>query len=142
MIDLYSGNLDPTAHASDTANVTATVGSSKQVLSPHIVRGKGRPPSLRRASRMERDLRKVKEKTKRAQGKGKRKQRDGEDISVVDVRKNLFGVVQTELESIPAADPVGAQPEERLMQSQESMQFGLVGSQPLEAILDGSQPRE
>ncbi|KAG2727384.1 hypothetical protein I3760_01G155000 [Carya illinoinensis] len=36
MIDLYSGNLDPTAHASDTANVTATVGSSKQVLSPHI----------------------------------------------------------------------------------------------------------
>ncbi|XP_042962580.1 protein FAR1-RELATED SEQUENCE 9-like [Carya illinoinensis] len=140
MIDLYSGNLDPTAHASGTANVTVTVGSSKKVLSPHIVRGKGRPPSLRRASRMERDLQKVKEKTKQAQGKGKRKQRDGEDISVDDVRKNLFGVVQTVPESIPAADIIGAQPQERLMQSQESMQFGLVGSQPLEAILDGSQP--
>ncbi|XP_035541673.1 protein FAR1-RELATED SEQUENCE 4-like [Juglans regia] len=33
-----------------------TVGSSQQVKSPLVVRGKGRPPSLRRASRMETDM--------------------------------------------------------------------------------------
>lgn len=39
-----------------------TVGSSQQVKSPLVVRGKGRPPSLRRASRMETDMQKVKVK--------------------------------------------------------------------------------
>ncbi|XP_042958067.1 uncharacterized protein LOC122293589 [Carya illinoinensis] len=72
MIDLYSGNQDLPSYTQNcpnvagTTNVSATIGSLKQVLSPHVVRGKGRPLSLRRASRMERDLRKVKEKTKRA----------------------------------------------------------------------------
>ncbi|XP_042944843.1 protein FAR1-RELATED SEQUENCE 5-like [Carya illinoinensis] len=142
MIELYSGNQDPPCcpNVDGTINVSATIGSSKQVLSPHVVRGKGRPPSLRRASRMERDLRKVKEKTKRAQGKGKRKQRDGEDTPVVDVCKNLFGFEQAVRESIPAPYITEAQPQETFVQSQESMLVGLDGSQPLPAVLDGSQP--
>ncbi|XP_042954654.1 protein FAR1-RELATED SEQUENCE 1-like [Carya illinoinensis] len=142
MIELYSGNQDPPCcpNVDGTTNVSATIGSSKQVLSPHVVRGKGRPPSLRRAYRMERDLRKVKEKTKRAQGKGKCKQRDGEDTPVVDVRKNLFGFEHAVRESIPTPDITEAQPQETFVQSQESMLVGLDGSQPLPAVLDGSQP--
>ncbi|KAG2670827.1 hypothetical protein I3760_14G105400 [Carya illinoinensis] len=53
--------------------VTTAVGSSQQVKSPNVVRGKGRPPSLRRASRMETELSKVKAKQSKAQVGGKRK---------------------------------------------------------------------
>ncbi|KAF5462637.1 hypothetical protein F2P56_018625, partial [Juglans regia] len=80
MIDLYRANQEPPCSPIPQANVgcgandTTTAGSSKQVLSPNVVRGKGRPPSLRRASRMEKDMRKVKAKTKRVPVKGKRKQ--------------------------------------------------------------------
>ncbi|XP_042956270.1 protein FAR1-RELATED SEQUENCE 3-like [Carya illinoinensis] len=56
-----------------TTSETA-VGGSQQVKSPLIVRGKGRPPSLRRASRMEIDMRKLKAKQKKMQVGGKRKQ--------------------------------------------------------------------
>ncbi|KAG6693423.1 hypothetical protein I3842_09G000900 [Carya illinoinensis] len=49
----------------------ATVGSSQQVLSPRVVRGKGRPPSLRRACRMEHALRKVKVRTNKTTVEGK-----------------------------------------------------------------------
>ncbi|XP_042972672.1 protein FAR1-RELATED SEQUENCE 5-like [Carya illinoinensis] len=78
MIELYNHNQEPppmTQTGSDVGCTTnATVSSSQQVLSPRIVRGKGRPPSLRRASRMEQDLRKVKARTKKITVKGKRKE--------------------------------------------------------------------
>ncbi|CAI9777762.1 unnamed protein product [Fraxinus pennsylvanica] len=50
---------------------TTTGTSSTQVKSPHVVRGKGRPPSLRRAPLMEKVC---KPKTKNATQKGKGKQ--------------------------------------------------------------------
>ncbi|KAG6627606.1 hypothetical protein CIPAW_15G141000 [Carya illinoinensis] len=53
-----------------TNAVTTTTESSKKVLSPLVVRGKGRPPSLRKKSMIER----VKPTTKKATQKGKRKQ--------------------------------------------------------------------
>ncbi|XP_035540245.1 protein FAR1-RELATED SEQUENCE 1-like [Juglans regia] len=77
MIELYTENQEPPSmtltgsNVGCTQNDTATVGSSKQVLSPLVVRGKGIPPSLRRASRMEKDMRRVKGKTKKAQLKRK-----------------------------------------------------------------------
>ncbi|KAF5472340.1 hypothetical protein F2P56_009066, partial [Juglans regia] len=80
MIDLYSENEEPPSltltgsNVDCTTNETTTVGSSKQVLSPVVVRGKGRPPSLRRASRMEKEMRKVKGKTKKIPINRKRKQ--------------------------------------------------------------------
>ncbi|KAF5468895.1 hypothetical protein F2P56_013006 [Juglans regia] len=78
MIDLYSvDNQEPPSITLTDSNVgcttkdTPTAGSSKQVFSPHVVRGKGRPPYLRRASRMEKDMQKVKAKTKKAPVKRK-----------------------------------------------------------------------
>ncbi|KAG2680740.1 hypothetical protein I3760_11G112000 [Carya illinoinensis] len=80
MIELYDANQEPPSmtktgsNACSTANDTNTGSGSGQVRSPYIVRGKGRPPSLRRASMMEIDMRKVKAKTKKAPSKGKRKE--------------------------------------------------------------------
>ncbi|KAF5466222.1 hypothetical protein F2P56_016169 [Juglans regia] len=97
MIDLYRANQEPPCSPITQANVgcgandTTTAGSSKQVLSPNVVRGRGRPSSLRRASRMEKDMRKVKAKTKRVPVKGKRKQRDGGEPTAVDTCRRLFG---------------------------------------------------
>ncbi|KAG2670589.1 hypothetical protein I3760_14G092800 [Carya illinoinensis] len=79
MIELYRANEEPPSftqigsNANDTANDT-TVGCSGEVHSPRVVRGKGRPPSLRRASKMEIDMRKAKAKLKKAPAKGKRKE--------------------------------------------------------------------
>ncbi|XP_042942625.1 protein FAR-RED ELONGATED HYPOCOTYL 3-like [Carya illinoinensis] len=72
-------------------DISVHVGSSQQVKSPLVVRGKGRPPSLRKASRMETDIRKVKAKQKKAPVKGKRKQRDERDTPVMNTCRNLFG---------------------------------------------------
>ncbi|XP_042957997.1 protein FAR1-RELATED SEQUENCE 4-like [Carya illinoinensis] len=69
----------------------AVVGSSQQVKSPLVVRGKGRPPSLRRASRMETEMRKVKAKQKKAQVVQKRKQRDEGDTVPMGTKRSLFG---------------------------------------------------
>ena len=80
MVDLYRANQEPPSMTQTGSNVgctrgdATTVGGSEQVLSPNVVRGKGRPPSLRRASRMEKDMRKVKAKEKKTQAKGKRKE--------------------------------------------------------------------
>ncbi|TXG61651.1 hypothetical protein EZV62_013014 [Acer yangbiense] len=80
MIDLYRANQEPPSMTQTGSNVgctrgdATTVGGSEQVLSPNVVRGKGRPPSLRKASRMEKDMRKVKAKEKKTQAKGKRKE--------------------------------------------------------------------
>ncbi|XP_042942622.1 protein FAR1-RELATED SEQUENCE 5-like [Carya illinoinensis] len=69
---------------------TTAVGSSQQVKSPRIVREKGRPPSLRRASRMETDMRKVKAKQKKSQQGGKRKEREEGEKAPLGTRRNLF----------------------------------------------------
>ncbi|KAG6626615.1 hypothetical protein CIPAW_15G062800 [Carya illinoinensis] len=73
MIELYGYNQEPPS-MTKIGEETTIVGSSKQVLSPQVVRGKGRPPSLRRASRMEQHIRKGKAKTKKANLLGKRKE--------------------------------------------------------------------
>ncbi|XP_035551491.1 protein FAR1-RELATED SEQUENCE 5-like [Juglans regia] len=97
MIDLYRDNQHPPSMTQTGSNAGCTtldtnaVGSSKPVLSPNVVRGKGRPPSLRRASRMEKEMRKVKAKQKKAPGTGKRKQRDEGDTPLPDTCRNLFG---------------------------------------------------
>ncbi|XP_042962631.1 uncharacterized protein LOC122296900 [Carya illinoinensis] len=70
-----------------TNAVTTTTESSKKVLSPLVVRGKGRPPSLRKKSMIER----VKPTTKKATQKGKRKQPHGREGEVVGTCRNLFG---------------------------------------------------
>ncbi|XP_040985885.1 protein FAR1-RELATED SEQUENCE 5-like [Juglans microcarpa x Juglans regia] len=143
MIELYRANQEPPSITLPGANVgcttadTTTVGSSKQVLSPKVVRGKGRPPSLRRASRMEKDMRKVKAKTKRVLVKGKRKQRDGGDTAVVDTCRRLFGGGEMDT---PNVEQVQAR--ETVIGSQESMQFGLDESQPGEIGLSESQPMQ
>ncbi|XP_042980153.1 protein FAR1-RELATED SEQUENCE 5-like [Carya illinoinensis] len=111
MIELYRANEEPPSFTQIGSNVDpsandTTVGCPGEVHSPRVVRGKGRPPSLRRASRMEIDMRKAKAKTKKAPVKGKRK------------------------EAIPGVgiDITGTQSREIVMQSQESMQVGLDGS--------------
>ncbi|KAF5450325.1 hypothetical protein F2P56_030686 [Juglans regia] len=82
MIDLYGDNQDPLSMTVTDSNVgcmandTIICGSSKKVFSPLAVKGKGRPPLLRRASGMEKCMRNVKTKTKRAPMKGKRKHVD------------------------------------------------------------------
>ncbi|KAK1549992.1 hypothetical protein Q3G72_012010 [Acer saccharum] len=68
-----------------------TVGGSRQVRSPNVVRGKGKPPSLRRASRMEKEMRKVKAKAKKTPEKGKRKERDEGDAPILNTQRSLFG---------------------------------------------------
>ncbi|XP_041011462.1 protein FAR1-RELATED SEQUENCE 5-like [Juglans microcarpa x Juglans regia] len=75
IIELYSEYQEPPSmtltgfDVGCTQNDTTTVGSSKQVLSPLVVRGKCRLPSLRRASRMLKDMQKVKGKTKKTLSK-------------------------------------------------------------------------
>ncbi|KAG2726456.1 hypothetical protein I3760_01G113900 [Carya illinoinensis] len=80
MIELYSENQEPPSRTCMGSNVipsipeTTTCVGSQKVLSPLVVRGKGRPPSLRRALIMEKEMRKVKAKAKNATVKGKQKQ--------------------------------------------------------------------
>ncbi|KAF5481220.1 hypothetical protein F2P56_001888 [Juglans regia] len=148
MIDLYEADQEPPSmtdkclNIDGTTNDTTTIGSSTKVLSPRVVRGKGRPPSLMRASRMERDLQNIKEKTKKAAEKEKCKQRDGEDTPVEDTCRRLLGPSDLDFsnveharaipKSIPIVDISRTQARETLLQSQESMQF----------VFDGSQPRQ
>ncbi|XP_042974915.1 protein FAR1-RELATED SEQUENCE 5-like [Carya illinoinensis] len=145
MIELYRANEEPPSFTQIGSNVDpsandTTVGCSGEVHSPRIVRGKGRPPSLRRASRMEIDMRKAKAKTKKAPVKGNRKERDGGDTRVVEkgdtpvaeVCRSLFGTSEIDLsnvgdmqQAIPGVgiDITGTQSREIVMQSQESI-FG------------------
>ncbi|KAF5448937.1 hypothetical protein F2P56_029428 [Juglans regia] len=130
------------SNAGFTTLDTNAGGSSKPVLSPNVVRGKGRPPSLRRASRMEKDMRKVKAKQKKAPVKGKRKQRDEGDTPLPDVCRNLFRLSDVDITSPRQMQPVrdsGTQLQETVIASQESIQFGLDGDQPVQHGFDGSQ---
>ncbi|XP_042974916.1 protein FAR1-RELATED SEQUENCE 5-like [Carya illinoinensis] len=127
MIELYRANQEGPSMTQIRSNVDCTandtiVGASGEVRSPRVVRGKGRPPSLRRASRMEIDMRKAKAKTKKAPAKGKRKEK-----------------AIPERESV-AIDITGAQSREIAIQSQESMEIGLEKSQLVHFGLDRSQP--
>ncbi|KAF5474494.1 hypothetical protein F2P56_006388 [Juglans regia] len=116
MNEVYLTNKSPIQTCSNvaipTADTTACT-SSKKVLSPLIVRGKCRPPSLRKASIMEKVC---KPKTRKATQKGKHRQMHGRDIEVVDTRRNLFGetLVGTQ-ESVPIQpdNEDGAQPDLR-----------------------------
>ncbi|KAI9180916.1 hypothetical protein LWI28_009420 [Acer negundo] len=80
MIDLYRANQEPSSMTQTGSNVgcmrgdATTVDGFGQVHSPNVVRGKGKPSSLKRASRMEKEIQKVKAKTKNAPEKGKRKE--------------------------------------------------------------------
>ncbi|KAG6631832.1 hypothetical protein CIPAW_13G117300 [Carya illinoinensis] len=88
MIELYRANEEPPSmtridsNVDSTANAT-TVGGTGEVHNPRVVKGKDRPPSLKRASRMEIDIWKAKAKTKKAQAKGKRKE-IGANLSVFE----------------------------------------------------------
>ncbi|KAG6657029.1 hypothetical protein CIPAW_04G062400 [Carya illinoinensis] len=69
----YLNNMpshQPCSNVAVTLAATTTTESSQKVLSPLVVRGKGRPPSLRKKSIIER----VKPTTKKSTQKGKRKQ--------------------------------------------------------------------
>ncbi|XP_042959478.1 protein FAR1-RELATED SEQUENCE 5-like [Carya illinoinensis] len=97
MIGLYRQNQRPLSSGQTVSEpgVTildgAVVGSSQQVKSPLVVRGKGRHPSLRRASRMETEMRKVKAKQKKAQVGGKRKQVMDSSGTTQSVQPMFFG---------------------------------------------------
>ncbi|XP_042959548.1 protein FAR1-RELATED SEQUENCE 9-like [Carya illinoinensis] len=78
MIELYRANEEPPSMTQIGSNVDSManatrVGGYGKVHNPRVVKGKGRPPSLSRTSRMEIDMRKAKAKTKKAPAKGKRK---------------------------------------------------------------------
>ncbi|XP_042950111.1 protein FAR1-RELATED SEQUENCE 5-like [Carya illinoinensis] len=83
----YRTNKPPSKVNVTTTAVPTTTATSKNVLSPHVVRGKGRPPSLRKKSMIEH----IKPTTKKATQKGKRKQPHGVEGEVVGTRRNLFG---------------------------------------------------
>ncbi|KAF5481758.1 hypothetical protein F2P56_002386 [Juglans regia] len=129
MIVLYHGSQEPPSMTQMDSNVglttkdTSTVSSSQQVLSPRVVHGKGRLPSLRRVSRMEQDMQKVKARTKKANVKGKRKERDEGDLPAQNTCRNLFGSSEIDLTA-----------------ENMQIQLGVDGSQPLQLGLDGSQP--
>ncbi|KAK1561951.1 hypothetical protein Q3G72_003731 [Acer saccharum] len=106
MIDLYRANQEPPSMTQTGSNVgctrgdATTVDGSEQVLSPNVVRGKGRPPSLRRASRMEKDMRKVKAKEKKTQAKGKRKEAIPESAAFNISGTQIQGTVNQSQESV------------------------------------------
>ncbi|KAK1584230.1 hypothetical protein Q3G72_031014 [Acer saccharum] len=123
IIDLYRANQEPPSMTQTGSNVgcargdATTVGGSEQVLSPNVVSGKGRPSSLRRASRMEKDMRKVKAKEKKAQEKGKRK-------------RSLFGHSEMDIANAghvqsAAFHTSGTQIQGTVIQSQESVSYNL-----------------
>ncbi|KAF5462045.1 hypothetical protein F2P56_018086 [Juglans regia] len=140
MIELYRANQEPSSMTQTGSNVpistggTATVGGSGQVRSPNVVRGKDRPPSLRRASRMEKDMRKVKAKTKKSQGKGKHKEGDGGDTPIVSIQRSLFGHAEIDMANVENVQmQIG-------LDGSQPMNFGLDGSQSMNFVLDGSRP--
>ncbi|KAF5477965.1 hypothetical protein F2P56_004568 [Juglans regia] len=72
----------------------ATEGSSKKVLSPHVVRGKGRPPCKRRMSTMEEQLKKIKTKAaNKKKDKGKSRLRRRLDTELLKSSGNQFGIL-------------------------------------------------
>ncbi|KAF5469144.1 hypothetical protein F2P56_013239 [Juglans regia] len=118
----------PLEHVADTTVDAPTAGNSKKVLSPLVVRGKGRLPCLRKKSMTER----VKPTTKKATQKGKRKQPHGRDIDRVDMCRNLFGQTIVGTQESVVFDP--------LQNTTEVLDFGetQLGDGTYEA-LDGTE---
>lgn len=76
-------------------NVDATIdASSKKVISPHVVRGKGRPSSLRKKSMIERR----KPTTKTTTQKEKHKELHGIEDEVTGTCRQLFGQTDVDIE--------------------------------------------
>ncbi|XP_042950121.1 uncharacterized protein LOC122282235 [Carya illinoinensis] len=131
----YRTNKPPSKVVIYNADTTTTT-SSKNFLSPHVVKGKGRSPSLRKKSCIER----VKPTTKNARPKGKRKQPHGIKGEVVGTCRNLFG--QTDIGTQQNIPVEPSQNTTELLdfsvvelgfpvnETQESMQLGLDGTQP------------
>ncbi|KAG6731001.1 hypothetical protein I3842_01G108300 [Carya illinoinensis] len=119
-------------------------GSSKKVLSPLVVKGKGRPPSLRKKSMVER----VKPTTKKQSQKGKRKQPhgiEGESLSTcrslfqqTDVGTQHLNLVQPQSYTSEVLDMSVTELGFAVNETQESMQLKMDGSQP--DSTPGTQP--
>ncbi|XP_041027204.1 uncharacterized protein LOC121267405 [Juglans microcarpa x Juglans regia] len=82
---LLAMNLSYTKTKAQPVIVNAEVndvemGSSKKVLSPHIVRGKGRPPSKRMAPTVEKVMRKPQTKRKQFETGAKRKRKNASQL--------------------------------------------------------------
>ncbi|XP_042950040.1 protein FAR-RED ELONGATED HYPOCOTYL 3-like [Carya illinoinensis] len=134
MIDLYRANQEFSSMTQTGSNVPISAGA--QVLlgvlgkyAVHMLCVGKVPPSLRRASRMEKDMRKVKAKAKKAQEKGKRKERHEGDTPILDTKRSLFGDSEMDIsfaghvQAVPGStpfDPSGTQVRETMVQSQES----------------------
>ncbi|KAG7973828.1 hypothetical protein I3843_06G017100 [Carya illinoinensis] len=131
----YHTNLPPSKVGVIHANTT-TDASSKKVLSPHVVRGKGRPPTLRKKSMIE----KVKPTTKKASQKGKRKQPHGHEGEVVGTCRNLFGVTVVGTQQNVPVEPIHKTTE---VSDFSIAEFGFAVNQTQESIWvgpDGTQP--
>ncbi|XP_035541660.1 protein FAR1-RELATED SEQUENCE 5-like [Juglans regia] len=94
----------------------ATEGSSKKVLSPHVVRGKGRPPCKRRMSTMEEQLKKIKTKAvNKKKDKGKNTPRRRLDTELLESSGNELGIsemrMQLEMDGTQPEMADGMQPE-------------------------------
>ncbi|XP_035541693.1 protein FAR-RED IMPAIRED RESPONSE 1-like [Juglans regia] len=119
-----------------------TEGSSKKVLSPHVVRGKGRPPCKRRMSKMEERVKKIKTKTaNKRKDKGQsctvRRRLDTEPLESTE---NQLGLSEMRMEEnvqtpIMVNEESGQHP---VMGTQESIQLGMDGTQPETEF--GTQP--
>ncbi|XP_041009529.1 uncharacterized protein LOC121253610 [Juglans microcarpa x Juglans regia] len=82
-------------------------------------------------------MRKVKARTKKANVNEKCKERDGGDTPSQNTCRNLFGPSEIDLDSegnvqtIPVNSAFDISGFQNMVESQESMQLGLDGSQPL-----------
>ncbi|KAF5457943.1 hypothetical protein F2P56_022014 [Juglans regia] len=118
-----------------------TEGSSKKVLSPHVVRGKGRPPCKRRMSTMEERVKKIKTKTaNKRKDQGKSRLRRKLDTEPLESSENQLGLLEMRMQEnvqtpIMVNEESGQHP---VMGTQESIQLGMDGTQPKTA--DGTQP--
>ncbi|XP_018837070.2 protein FAR-RED IMPAIRED RESPONSE 1-like [Juglans regia] len=86
MNDIYTKSKPHATVASTHASIDAETGSSKNVLSPRVVRGKGRPPSKRRQPTIE----KLQTKNKKAGGK---RQRENPQSRMEDVLNPTESVI-------------------------------------------------
>ncbi|XP_042974558.1 uncharacterized protein LOC122306186 [Carya illinoinensis] len=135
----YLNNMpshQPCSNVAVTLAATTTTESSQKVLSPLVVRGKGRPPSLRKKSIIER----VKPTTKKSTQKGKRKQPHGREGEVVGTCRNLFGqpVIGTQ-QSVAVQPPQNTTDDIHF----SSTELGVAMIETQESIpieVDGTQP--
>ncbi|XP_042980096.1 protein FAR-RED IMPAIRED RESPONSE 1-like [Carya illinoinensis] len=127
----------PPSKVNVTTVVETTIATSKYVLSPHVVRGKGRSRSLRKKSMIEH----LKPTTKKATQKGKRKQLHGIEGEIVGTRRNLFGSTDVGTQQSVTFQPPQNATKVLNFSTTEldfTMQLRLDGTQP--DSLPGTQP--